>query len=207
MRLFFTVAFFGLVLGVLSSCQSMTKEECQIADWQVIGQNDGEAGFDPQDRFSRHVKACTRIGIAPDQTMWRQGYDRGLVNYCTPLSGLAAGQAGKGYANVCPPETSQGFLRGYNLGHASYSKEREINSKQNSISSLRAEISRLETQGRAENDHGKLDRIGDNIDHARDRIRQLERDIDRLRYDLGQINRDIDWFNSDPYREIPNRHY
>ena len=49
---------------VLASCQSMSKEECAVADWSVIGEQDGAAGYNPQDRFARHVKACAKAGIA-----------------------------------------------------------------------------------------------------------------------------------------------
>lgn len=207
MRFILSFAFLALLFGALSSCQSMSKEECQVADWQVVGENDGAAGYDPQDRFARHVKACARIGIAPDQTLWRQGYDRGVERYCTPLSGLAAGKAGKGYANVCPANSSAGFLRGYNLGRASYTKDRNIQSKENRISYLRSDISRLEATGRQENDHAKLDAITDQI-HGKEReIRDLERQIDQLRFERAQIDRDIDWFSADPNRDIPSRYY
>ncbi|MCO6186738.1 DUF2799 domain-containing protein [Rhizobium sp. L1K21] len=207
MRLILSFAFSVLLLGALSSCQSMTKEECQIADWQVVGENDGSAGYDPQDRFAQHVKACARIGIAPDQTVWRQGYDRGLVNYCTPMSGLAAGQAGKSYANVCPPETSEGFLRGYTLGRASYSKGRDIDSNQNRISFLRSDISRLQAAESAETDNGKKLTYRDQIHDKELQIRDLERRIDNLRYEQGQIDRDIDWFRNDPNQRLPGRYY
>ncbi len=207
MRLIVSFLFIAGFLGGLASCQSLSKEECQVADWQAIGQSDGAAGYEPQSRFAKHVKACARINIMPDQTLWRHGYDMGLVRYCTPMSGLTAGKAGKSYANVCPPATSTGFLRGYNLGHAAYSKERQINSEESTISRLRYDISDLEARGRASNDHAELDAIGAQISSKQRLINDAERRIDRLRYELAQINRDIDWFSSDPSRDIPSRYY
>ncbi|MGO7939634.1 DUF2799 domain-containing protein, partial [Rhizobium ruizarguesonis] len=77
---------------------------------------DGAAGYEPQQRFAAHATSCERVKIVPAQTIWFQGYRAGLVHYCTPLSGLARGRADSGYANVGPPETAPGFLRGFGVG-------------------------------------------------------------------------------------------
>nr|WP_245503997.1 DUF2799 domain-containing protein [Rhizobium leguminosarum] len=138
-RLFLALAAtigFGLLLA---SCNTLSKEECVAADWRVIGESDGAAGYEPQQRFAAHAKSCERVKIVPDQTIWFQGYQAGLVHYCTPLSGLARGQAGSGYANVCPPETAPGFLRGFGLG----SKQHELQAR---LSSMQSDYSNKETE-------------------------------------------------------------
>ena len=189
-----------LMTGAVASCQTLSKEECQIADWEVIGRNDGAAGYNPQDRFAGHVKACSRIGVAPDQTLWQRGFDQGLRNYCTPMNGLAAGRAGKSYANVCPGNSSEGFLRGYNLGKSAYSKEDEIRGIESSIRSLEYEISRLEKDARKESDRLRLEQIYNDIRSNERRIGDYRRDIDRLRFELDGIEEDMNWFSADAGR-------
>ena len=131
------VAMLIAACALASSCQTMSKEECAVADWRVVGEQDGAAGYAPQDRFARHVKACTKAGIAADQTLWYQGYQQGLPRYCTPLNGLSVGSQGKSYANVCPADLDPAFREGYDLGRIYYEKKREISNLESRIRSLR----------------------------------------------------------------------
>ena len=56
--------FIGLaaVITTLASCGTMSKEECRVADWGVVGDTDGAAGYEPQSRFADHVKSCAKSG-------------------------------------------------------------------------------------------------------------------------------------------------
>jgi hypothetical protein len=131
-----------LVIGafVLNACATLSKEECLAADWRVIGQNDGSNGFAPQDRFAGHVKACSKIGVTPDQTLWNQGYQLGLVRYCTPSNGLNVGEAGKPYANVCPLDKAPKFIQAYGLGKNLHDIRASVASRRSAISSRQAQI-------------------------------------------------------------------
>jgi len=183
---------------VLASCQTMSKEECAVADWRVIGEQDGAAGYSPQDRFARHVKACTKAGVAADQTAWYQGYQQGLPRYCTPLNGLSVGSQGKSYANVCPVNLEAGFREGYDLGRIHYEKKREINSLESRIRSLEHSIREDEKLLSA----GTEDRraVERRIDDNRRDIRDMDRDIGRMESDLRRIEDDMDDFR---YRAVP----
>ncbi len=104
---------------VVASCQTMSIEECQVADWQNVGRQDAEAGR-TRDYFDQHLKSCERSSVTPDQTTWMTGYQEGLVEYCTPQNGLTEGQAGRTYDNICPPETAEGFQHAYKVGRRHY---------------------------------------------------------------------------------------
>ena len=184
--------------AVLTSCQTLSKEECVVADWRVIGEQDGAAGYNPQDRFARHVKACTRAGIAPDQTLWYQGYQQGLPRYCTPLNGLSAGSQGKSYANVCPLDLDPGFREGYDLGRIHYQKSSEIRRLESRIRDLEQTIRNDEklVYDNAPDKREAQRRIDDN----RRTIRDLDRDIGRLQGDLRRIEYDMEDFR---YRNTP----
>lgn len=162
----------ALCLMGVASCYSLTKEECASADWKAIGEADGAAGYDPQDRLADHAKACARIEVVPDKTLWNRGYESGLLRYCTPLNGLARGEAGDRYRNVCPAGNADSFLRGYGIGKRAY----EIRSR---IEDLKSEISANE----------------DRIDDLRDALRQTE-DEERariIRRQMDDLDRDVRW--------------
>lgn len=183
---------------VLTSCQTMSKEECAVADWRVIGEQDGAAGYNPQDRFARHVKACTKAGVAADQTAWYQGYQQGLPRYCTPLNGLSVGSQGQSYANVCPVNLDSGFREGYDLGRIYYEKKREMNNLEARIRSLEHSIredEKLLTAGTE--DRRAVER---RIDDNRRSIRDMDRDIGRLESDLRRIEDEMEDFR---FRAVP----
>lgn len=185
----------GLVACLLLvSCQTMSKEECAVADWRVIGEQDGAAGYNPQDRFARHVKACAKAGVAANQTVWYQGYQQGLPRYCTPLNGLSVGSQGKAYGNVCPTNLEAGFREGYDLGRIHHGKMREINSQETRIRSLQQSIrddEKLLSAGT-----GDKRAVERRIDDNRRDIRNLERDIGRQQSELRRIEEDMRDFRS-----------
>lgn len=189
---------------VLGSCATMSKEECVAADWRVVGETDGAAGYDPQSRFAAHAKSCEKAGVVPDQSLWYQGFQAGVVRYCTPLNGLQEGRAGKVYHNVCPPETSDGFLRGYRLGKAESDQRRTVQSLESRISQLEFRVSDLREKIVA----GAVDEA-----EAEREIRRQRREIHRLRFelrreelDLRAIERDGEIFAANPDMVIPPRY-
>lgn len=190
----------GLLLigaGVfLASCQSLSKDECIAADWRVIGEQDGSEGREPQARFGQHVKACERAGVIPDQTLWNQGYQQGLFNFCTPLRGLSHGQAGQVYNNVCPPSLEAGFLSGYNLGREEYDKKSDIRNLENRINAREREIDQIEED--LEDGDISERKARRAIRDARRDIRDINRDIGRAEADLGSIERRIEFFRQNP---------
>ncbi len=185
----------GLIgLGVaLGACQTLSKEECVAADWLVIGETDGAAGHAPQDRFARHAKACAKAGITPNQTAWNQGYQTGLVRYCTPANGLRVGEAGSGYANVCPLDKSPRFLSGYNLGKRAHGLRSDINSRKNAISRRQSEASEkiklIATATPQEQTTIQLEIANLNLQNSTDQV-----EIARLSGELALAERDIQNF-------------
>ncbi|MBB4235445.1 DUF2799 domain-containing protein [Rhizobium esperanzae] len=200
-RLFFALAAaigFGLFLA---SCNTLSKEECVAADWRVIGESDGAAGYEPQQRFAAHAKSCERVKIVPDQTIWFQGYQSGLVRYCTPLSGLARGQAGSGYANICPPETASGFLRGFNIGSKQHGLQERLNSMQNDYSSKEIEIDELSDRLKDAKD-GDRSELRRRIEDLEDDMHDIRRDQRDLQDELDRANEDVEWFQRNPTAEL-----
>lgn len=197
MRTIFSLTGLCLLGGLfLTSCQTMSKQECVAADWQSVGEADGAAGYGPQQRFADRAKDCAKAGIVADQSTWQKGYDDGLKKYCTPMSGLNAGQSGQSYANVCPPDTSEGFLRGYRLGRADYEKVSDIRDAESRINRAEAQIDFINKLAADEKiSRGEADnQIGD----QRREIRQAHMVREDLMFERERIQSDINWFMENP---------
>ncbi len=202
MRLIPLLTMMVVLLG-LASCNSLSKEECAAADWRVIGDTDGAAGYNPQERFAAHTKSCARIKLVPDQTKWYEGYQTGIVRYCTPLSGLTHGEAGDGYHNVCSPQTEPGFMRGYSLGKRAHELRSRMDSLRSDVSFKEMEIDRKYNDLKNTQDDNQRRAIRDQIDQLDRDIRRARRDAGDVEFQLGAVQRDIDWFRQNPQAPLP----
>ncbi len=179
-------------LFILVACQTLSKEECVVADWRVIGEQDGAAGYSPQERFGNHVRACEKAGVLPDQTLWNEGFQIGLTRFCTPLSGLAHGQKAGNYNNICPIETAAGFRTGYELGLKQKRKRDDIASIKRRINSAQSTISTSETlieQGKIDQKEGERA-----IRNNRNLVNDLNRQLGREEAELDRIDDEVSNF-------------
>ncbi len=101
--------FLPLLLLTLGGCASMSETQCQVADWQRVGLNDGANGI-AESHLADYVKDCAKVGIAPDAVAYRKGWDAGIVRFCTPANGWREGTQGRYQADtVCRAQS--GFER------------------------------------------------------------------------------------------------
>jgi hypothetical protein len=103
----------------LSSCASMSKNECVYADWRAIGFEDGAAG-EPSTAISSRRQACAAAGVTPNMSEYLAGRDAGLAEYCTPANGFSEGESGSSYSGVCGRHNEAGFLAEYRAGSHLY---------------------------------------------------------------------------------------
>jgi hypothetical protein len=75
------------MLGFLSSCASLSKDECLYADWQIVGYEDDAAGRGSR-RMGDHRKACADHAVEPDKAAYDGGYNEGLQMFCIYDRGL-----------------------------------------------------------------------------------------------------------------------
>lgn len=131
-----SIALLGLGAFVLTGCASMDMAECQSADWETIGYQDGADGR-PSEDISRHRKACAKHNVTPVLAHYLDGWNDGVLRYCTPQNGFNAGSSGRAYAGVCPSEVEDGFLAAFGDG-------RELHSLQTNAQQISHRISRDE---------------------------------------------------------------
>ncbi len=174
---------------ILSSCASLTKQECVVADWHSIGERDGAAGR-PLSYFNRHVDACKKTTAQPDHAGWQAGHRFGARRFCTPQNGLKAGNAGKTYHNICSPDQQRDFLPAFELGKERYNLLSQRRQLANELDSNRNEITRLKTKAAKKG----LDRkaIRPKIRSIRHRNRRILDEVEETDYRIVHLDRQID---------------
>jgi hypothetical protein len=114
-----------LVMLISGCATGLSKEECQTANWQTIGYEDGVQGR-PEARISAHRKACAEYGVALQLEAYRSGWEEGIARYCQPGNGYHQGRTGRKYAGVCPQSHEAAFLQAYHDGRSLYELEADI---------------------------------------------------------------------------------
>src|SRR5690606_33693398 len=130
-------------LGLASCATPLSKTECMAMDWRTIGYEDGAAGH-PGSRISVHRRACGEHGVAPDFDAYQAGRSEGLVEFCTAANGYRIGVAGGEYADVCPVDREDDFLRAFSEGRELYALRERVRSSDSQLGARRRELERLE---------------------------------------------------------------
>lgn len=166
---------------IMTSCATLSKTECQIADWYQIGLNDGRYGYD-WSRLASHTKACAKVNITPNQTLWEQGRQEGLLSYCTVNNAYRIGLKGSYINQVCPTALAQELGQANLYGRRVNQLYKEKEQKQTEIKTLQEQLNRL--------------RNGDNLDfknekEARTYMLNLPSKINALQQSILKIQDEI----------------
>ena len=172
-RVILALGLSGLL--ALAGCASLSESQCRNARWGEIGLADGRAGA-PLSRLADHGEACAKVGVVPDEPLWRAGREEGLLAYCTAASGRDVGLRGGVYAGVCPGASDAEFRRGLGVGRQIADLQRLLASNRREQQAL---IDRL-----ARSDVPEVERRT-----IRQRLLALDIDEDRLRRVLSTTER------------------
>lgn len=177
-------------LLLLTGCATMNASECQNADWELIGFEDGSRGR-LSSYVGRHRQACSEYSITPDMKAYIKGHSSGVEQFCTEPNGFVMGRKGVAYNGVCPSELSEDFLNGYRIGEKFYVVLHAINRLKLSVKSDEDSMERLRDQVQRSED--QLVREGVTKNRRRellDRIRRDQRKIRRLKRQIRRTERD-----------------
>ncbi len=130
-----------LLVALLGGCATMTADECMVADWYRLGQQDARDGRQ-SDFLAQRAGDCREAGIAADVDAWRAGYDEGLVSFCTADNGFRFGLDGNSYRRICPPGVEAGFLQGYDLGWSLNQVSERVNQAGRTLAGIERELQR-----------------------------------------------------------------
>ena len=131
-------------LLLLSSCATLSKEECLIGNWQTIGYNDGVAGHGPE-RLASHTKACAKANIAPDYKTWERGRLIGLEKYCTVSNAYNLGRRGQTLNSVGPVAMTTSLHNSHQQGQEYYTLNKQITEDKQLLEKYRLEFNKLQS--------------------------------------------------------------
>ncbi len=176
-----------VVLGLTQGCATMTEAECVMADWQIVGDNDGAAG-EPSSRLADHQKACAKHGITPNRAEYEKGRQRGLQIYCTRDNGYVVGRRGSVYHGVCTGAMRHQFESGYLIGQDIYVAETKVERIRSETDRFKSRIRRLERDKDELTDRITSDEVSsDERKAALKEIKYKDREIEDLRRQLEDV--------------------
>lgn len=117
----------------------MDGQECRLADWRMIGYEDGAAGR-PGTRIGAHREACAQHGITPDMAAYRQGREEGLAEYCRPRRAYDLGRGGSAYPGVCPAALEGQLKNAWEEGRRFYEQHRAVRHIEHELAQRQEEL-------------------------------------------------------------------
>jgi hypothetical protein len=103
-----------------AGCSSLSKEECQAANWTEKGKSDAMRGIDSP-KHTTYKKDCSEHGFNVNEKEYLSGYNQGLELYCNYQNGYNLGKIGHGSHLYCE-KISTDFKKGLKVGRAEYTK-------------------------------------------------------------------------------------
>jgi|SRR6478672_11850504 len=198
MRSWILAAAAGGAIMLLGSCATMSAEQCQAGDWSGQGYADGAAGL-AMSRLNEHAEACAKHGITPNATVYAEGREHGLVQYCTWERGFREGRTGASYAGVCPSNMEAGFLPAYQDGQIVHQADQALMDARGTVDSLGNRLEELDEKIVAKQAEARADGLTDQQREAiRNRIQEIrreradtERDWRRAQEAIDDAERDV----------------
>ncbi len=104
-----------LMMLCCAGCNTLSEEDCYIADWEVLGERDGTLGL-PVSKIDDHTKGCNRYVSSQDKEKYLQGHQYGLGIFCNSSNAQRQAQALIEYTYFCPSDSEPNYLKGYVKG-------------------------------------------------------------------------------------------
>jgi hypothetical protein len=174
----------ALLIGAfsVSSCATISEEECIAGSWEEIGFRDGENGKS-RSKLADYAKTCVKYNVAPDRATYFRGYEQGLLRYCTYDKGFSSGEYGNSSNAECQSVPDNGYFAGYEDGRAVWVINQEykglIAAYDRTIDDILNIRTRLETEDLEPKERKslrrKLLRLEDSREDVRIDIRAFER--------------------------------
>lgn len=181
----------ALLVLLMQGCATLDREECQVADWRLIGYQDGVQGK-PASVIGTYREDCAKHAVVPDLDAWQAGRAQGLQEYCTPANAFRLGRSGHAYPVVCPEPASAAFRIAYDDGRAIYLARSEVKDTHAQIHQREHEIGTLQEEKR----HKLAELIQDGL-HKEQRvlllyeIHQIDEEMEALTAEIDNLEHDL----------------
>ncbi len=164
----------GVLLFALG-CTTASKVEklsCDQKDWYELGRTDGAKGA-TLDQLAGKKAECKDGFNAYWETMYNNGRNAGLVEFCAPENSFEMGRMGIAYHYVCPSTMEAAFLEGYRKGQQA--RDLEIANQK-----LDAEIDMLIAKLSGAGDQYEKRQIASELDDLRKTRAKNERNLENI---------------------------
>jgi hypothetical protein len=178
----FALASAVAALIALSGCETMSAEECAVADWRQLGYSDADRNG--QDNLANRAESCAEKGIAADTAAYRQGFDDGLRAFCQPHRGFEFGVRGGSFNGYCPGDLDGDFRYAYSDGRRVYDLQQAINQAQSAVNTAISRREELDDDIRGQ--EGLLQQAT-----TEDERRRIRATIEGMRRERRDANDDI----------------
>lgn len=172
-----------LVGLAITGCATMDKDECLVADWRLIGFQDGVQGKSAA-AVGTYRKDCADYHVVPDLDAYQAGRRDGLQQYCVPPNGYRLGNAGSAFKAVCPAATERAFRAAYNTGRDIYLARSRVKNTKSQIQQKQQAIQSLEAD--------RQDRLMSMVQRGATSEQRVQ-----ILYDVASIEKDIRTANAD----------
>lgn len=167
--------------GLLQGCATLSGNECETADWWLIGQEDGAEGL-PLVHLAEHRESCAEHGVTPDQDAYAKGHRSGLAVYCTRFTGYKVGRSGQPYHGICEGPLAEAFEPGLRRGRMVRTLETEAWDIKRKRETLRDTIGRTEHERKTLQEKLAADEsIPQDRESMAEKIEELGRELEALR--------------------------
>jgi len=131
------------LLLLTQSCASLNKEECMVANWRLIGYQDGVAGKSSS-AVGTYREDCAEYAVVPDLDAYQAGRAEGLLEYCKADNSYRLGKSGRGFPVVCPSHLEADLRMAYNQGREIYLARSAVNQTHEKIHEYQKTLQELD---------------------------------------------------------------
>lgn len=132
-------------LLALSACKTAPERiSCAQRDWYESGRHDGAQGS-TLDRLAKYKVECSADFNSAWESVYLNGRNAGLVEYCQPENGYELGRMGISYAYVCPSVGEEKFLASYRRGQDARELQIRNQMLDAKIDSILGKLNRIDT--------------------------------------------------------------
>ncbi|MBX3023153.1 MAG: DUF2799 domain-containing protein [Bdellovibrionales bacterium] len=111
----FHLSLWTALMVLLGACAGRSERvTCAQRDWYEVGRRDGSQGR-TLERLSNYKKDCGGFE-SPWETLYTNGRNAGLVEFCASENAYELGRMGLSYMNVCPSTMEEDFLLAFRKG-------------------------------------------------------------------------------------------
>ena len=171
--------------GIMAGCASMSENECRVADWRMVGYEDGARGRGG-DAIGTHRRACAKANVTPDFSAYEEGRRDGLRQFCHPANGYQIGRGGVRYTGVCPADLEDEFLIAYREGHTIHRLESDVRAAEHDIRRIEKRIEKMEI----DLEDAEIELVAEGV--STEERKRLLNDVQRFAHSLGALSNERD---------------